>query len=70
VQKSTEGVYLDSAEVDMGPPGFNIAFEIYLIDRTFTLYSNDQKEVDMFVNQINELLNHKQKVLESQKNID
>lgn len=41
IKISTDGVNVESEEVDMGPPGYNLAFEIYLNDRTFTLYSNN-----------------------------
>lgn len=63
----TRGKAPDSKDVDMGPSGFNHPFEIYLTDRTFTLYSDQPRDVNAFVNQIQGILDHKEKVLQSQK---
>lgn len=39
-------------EVDRGPEGFSYAFEIELTDRLFTLYSDSEDKVDLFVHYI------------------
>lgn len=67
---STLGKAADAKDVDMGPEGHNHALEIYLVDRTFTLYSDNKRDVDSFVALINEILDHKEKVLKSQKQLD
>ncbi len=39
-------------KIDFGPDGYHFPFEVYLIDRTFTLYAANRKKMDEFCNYI------------------
>ena len=42
----------DGDKIDLGPEGYHFPFEVYLIDKTFTLYASSRKKMDEFCNYI------------------
>ena len=70
VKKSTTDPNIPEDEIDRGPSGHQFALEIYLSDRLFTLYTDDENLQEQYAHAIDQILIFKTQIQSSQKQHD